>query len=62
MNLALILIPILLVIPAFYLLVSRRARGGSGADRADYNTDSPNDRPPPDAGRPRGVEWKEFSG
>lgn len=57
MNLAWMLLPLLLVIPAIYLLVTRRSRGGSGSDRADGTTDSPNDRPPPDAGRPRGVDW-----
>jgi hypothetical protein len=54
MNFLWILLPILVVVPAFYYLVSRRAHGGSGGDRADFTTNSPNDRPPPDAGRPRG--------
>ncbi|HYC70054.1 MAG TPA: hypothetical protein VEB66_02545 [Opitutaceae bacterium] len=42
-----IILPILLAIPAIYYLLTRRAVGGSGGDRADYTTDSPNDRPPP---------------
>jgi hypothetical protein len=41
-----IILPILLAIPALYFLFTRRAVGGSGGDRADYTTDSPNDRPP----------------
>lgn len=54
MNHLWFIIPILLALPAFYFLITRRAHGGSGADRADYTTESPNDRPPADAGQPRG--------
>jgi hypothetical protein len=35
MNLILILLPVLLLIPILYLLFTRRAKGGSGADRSD---------------------------
>lgn len=44
------ILPLLCVLPALYLLLVHKPRGGSGADRADYTTDSPNDRPPADAG------------
>lgn len=58
MNFLLMLIPLIILIPAIYLLVTRRTsddKGGGG--REENTTDSPNDRPPPDAGRPRGTEW-----
>lgn len=53
MNHIWFIIPILLALPALpalYFLVARKPHGGSGGDRADYTTDSMNDRPPPDAG------------
>lgn len=55
MNALWFIVPILLMIPALYLLLSRKPRGGSGGDRADYTTDSKNDQPPPDSGQPRGL-------
>jgi hypothetical protein len=55
MNHLWFIIPILLAIPALYFLLTRKPHGGSGGDRADYTTDSANDRPPADAGRPRGT-------
>lgn len=54
MNHLWFLLPVLLAIPALYFLLSRKSTGGSGGDRADYTTDSPNDRPPADAGQARG--------
>jgi hypothetical protein len=54
MNHLWFLVPILLALPALYFLVTRKSHGGSGGDRADYSTDSPNDRPPTDGGQARG--------
>jgi hypothetical protein len=54
MNYLWFILPILLAIPALYFLFTRKSHGRTGGNRADYTTDSPNDRPPADAGRPRG--------
>lgn len=35
MNLALILVPIVLILPLIYLLCTRKSQGGSGGDRSD---------------------------
>lgn len=35
MNLAMILVPIVLIIPLLYLLFTRKSEGGSGGDRSD---------------------------
>lgn len=42
-----IILPIILAIPAIFYLFTRRSTGGSGGDRADFTTNSPNDTPPP---------------
>ncbi|HTL67322.1 MAG TPA: hypothetical protein VL200_06650 [Lacunisphaera sp.] len=46
LHVIIVALVVLAVVAAAYLLISRKPRGGSGADRADYTTDSPNDRPP----------------
>lgn len=49
MNILLMALPILLAVIALFLLLTHRSKGGpgTGGDRADFTTDSPNDRPPP---------------
>lgn len=56
MNYLWFFLPIVLAIPALYFLLTRKSRGETGGGRVDYSTDSPNDRPPPDAGQARGTD------